>query len=131
MGALLYEKAYPHDVTGLVLMAPYMGEPALVKAVADAGGPGHWDPGPAPDKVDSQDYQHELWHLVKSWGGRPEEARRIWLVCGVDDRFIEAARMIATTLPPEHFMQVAGGHDWPFWDVGAEQAFARIAAGHR
>jgi len=128
MGALLYEKTYPRDVTGLVLMAPYMGEAALVKQVADAGGPKHWDPGPVPVKLDDRDYQHELWRLVKSWDGRPEEARRIWLVCGADDRFIEAARLIASVLPPEHFIQVAGGHDWPYWDAGAEQAFARVAA---
>lgn len=130
MGILLYEKTYPHDVTSLVLMAPYMGDPALVKEVADAGGPKGWDPGPAPAKLDDQDYQHELWRLVKSWGESPDEARRVWLVCGSDDRFIGAARMIATELPPDHFIQVSGGHDWPYWDMGAEQAFARIAASH-
>ena len=128
MGALLYEKTYPHDITGLVLMAPYMGEPALVKELADAGGPQHWDPGSAPAKLDGQDYQRELWRLVKSWGGRPDEARRIWLICGSDDRFIEPARMIATELPADHFIEIAGSHDWPYWDAGAAQAFARIAA---
>lgn len=128
MGALLYEKTYPHDVAGLVLMAPYMGEPALVKEVAAAGGPQHWDPGPAPPRLDSQDYQRELWRLVKSWGERPDEARRIWLICGTGDRFIEPARMIATELPADHFIEIAGSHDWPYWDAGATQVFTRIAA---
>ena len=130
MGVLLYEKAYPHDVTGLVLMAPYMGEPALVNEIMNAGGPTHWNPGPTPTKLDDKDYQRGLWQLVKSWGGRPDEARRIWLICGSGDRFIGAAKLIATQLPPEHFIHVAGGHDWPYWDAGAEQAFTHIAAGN-
>lgn len=128
MGALLYEHAYPRDVTGLVLMAPYMGEPALVHEVAATGGPAAWNPGPVPATVDSGNYQRELWRLVKSWGGSPADAARIWLVCGEDDRFIAAATLIASQLPREHFVPEPGGHDWPIWDAGAAEVFARIAA---
>jgi len=128
MGALLYERSYPRDVTGLVLMAPYMGEPGLIREVAAAGGPARWAPGPAPAAVDSGNYQRELWRMVKSWGTSPVEAERIWLACGKYDRFIQAATLVASQLPPGHFILVPGDHDWPSWDAGAEQAFARIAA---
>lgn len=128
MGALLYERSYPHDVTGLVLMAPYMGDPALTQAVADAGGPAAWDPGPVPAQVAPDNYQRELWRVVKSWNGDPAEGARIWLVCGDEDRFIAAARLMASVLPAGHFIQSHGGHAWPVWDAGAGQAFARINA---
>jgi len=127
MGALLYERAYPGDVTGLVFYAPYMGAPGLIRQVGDAGGPARWDPGPIPSAVDDTNYQTEIWRLVKGWQD-PQQARRIWLMCGDEDRFIDAARLIAPLLPADHFIQTKGGHAWRVWDAGAEQVFARIAA---
>jgi pimeloyl-ACP methyl ester carboxylesterase len=130
MGALLYERIYPHDITGLVLMAPYMGDPGLTKAVSDAGGPTAWDPGPTPTQVDPDNYQRELWRVVKSWNGTPAESGRIWLVCSDEDRFIDAARLMAPLLPPGHFILGHGGHEWPVWDAGAAQVFTHIAILH-
>lgn len=130
MGALLYERSNPHDVTGLVLMAPFMGKPSLIQAVATAGGPAKWAPGPVPAAVGPDNYQQEMWRLVKGWGADPKEAARIWLICGHEDRFIDAARLMAPMLPAAHYLEPPGGHDWPIWDVGAGQAFARIAAQH-
>ena len=129
-GALLYERSYPHDVAGMVLMAPFMGKPSLVREVAAAGGPAAWVPGLPPGAVDSGDYQRELWRLVKGWGADPEEAKRIWLICGKDDRFIDAARLMAPMLRAEHYIEEPGGHDWPIWNAGAEQAFKEIALEH-
>jgi len=126
MGALMYERVYPHDVTGIVLYAPFMGAPSLIKQVAAAGGAAQWDPGPKPAALDADNYQTEIWRVVKGWQD-PAEARRIWLVCGDSDRFIEAARLISPLLPPEHFVEVKGGHDWDVWDAGAAQVFPRIA----
>lgn len=129
MGALLYEQRYPHDVTGLVLFAPYPGDPRLVEQVAAADGPAHWDPGPVPAQVDGSNYQHELWRLVKGWQD-PPQARRIWLSGGESDKFVQSTRMLATLLPPEHYVEIPGGHDWSVWDAGAGVVFARIAVGH-
>jgi pimeloyl-ACP methyl ester carboxylesterase len=128
MGTLLYEHDYPHDVTGIVLFAPYMGDPALVKEVAAAGGPARWDAGPRPAALTGENYQREIWRVVQAWQD-PAEARRVWLVCGDGDRLLDAARIMAPLLPPGHFILVKGGHDWPMWDAGAAQVFPQIAAG--
>lgn len=127
MGALLYDQRYPHDVTGLVLFAPYLGDPVLISQVAAAGGPSRWDAGPVPAQVDSSNYQHELWRWIQAWRA-PEEARRIWLSGGDSDRFVQSTRMLTTLLPPDHYVEEKGGHDWPVWDAGAAVIFARIAA---
>lgn len=127
MGALLYERSYPHELAGLVLMAPFMGKPSLIREIAAAGGPAAWDPGPLPAQLDPDNYQRELWRMVKSWSADRAEAGRIWLICGDEDRFIDAAKLIAPLLPPGHFIQQPGGHDWPIWDAGAELAFKNIA----
>lgn len=130
MGALLYERNYPHDVTGLVLYAPFMGNPSLIREIRAAGGPVSWDPGPTPATVDNDNYQRELWRLVKGWQD-PTEGRRIWLVCGDEDRFVGSARLIAPLLPKNHYAEIGGGHAWPVWDQGALYAFARIAESPR
>jgi pimeloyl-ACP methyl ester carboxylesterase len=128
MGTLLYEHDYPDDVTGIVLFAPYMGDPALVKEVAAAGGPARWDAGPRPETLTGENYQREMWRVVQGWQD-PAEARRVWLVCGDADRLLDAARVMAPLLPSGHFILVKGGHDWPMWDAGAAQVFPQIAAG--
>jgi pimeloyl-ACP methyl ester carboxylesterase len=130
MGALLYERMYPGEVTGLVLLAPYMGEPELIRQVAAAGGPVAWDPGPAPAVVGPDNYQPELWRLVKGWQD-PRAAARIWLVCGDRDRLLGPAKLMGALLPADHFIVGAGGHDWQVWDAGATQVFSRIAAAER
>jgi pimeloyl-ACP methyl ester carboxylesterase len=127
MGTLLYERAYPHDVTGIVLYAPYMGDPATIKEISSAGGPAHWYPGPKPAALDAKNYQLEMWRVVKSWQD-PGEAQRVWLVCGDTDRLLAVAKLMAPLLPPGHFIEVEGGHDWPMWDAGAAQVFPQIAA---
>ncbi|HEX4300678.1 MAG TPA: alpha/beta hydrolase-fold protein [Gammaproteobacteria bacterium] len=126
MGTLLYERAYPRDVTGIVLYAPYMGDPATLAQITAAGGPAHWDPGPKPAALTADNYQLEMWRVVKSWQD-PTEAQRVWLVCGDTDRLLEAAKLMAPLLPPEHFIEVKGGHDWPMWDAGAAQVIPQIA----
>jgi hypothetical protein len=128
MGTLLYEHAYPHDVTGIVLYAPFMGDSATLKEITDAGGPAKWDPGPKPAALTAGNYQLEMWRVVKSWQD-PAEGRRVWLVCGDTDRLLEMARLMAPLLPAKHFILVKGGHDWPMWDAGAAQVFPEIAAG--
>jgi Putative esterase len=127
MGALLYEYRYPHDVTGLVLYAPFMGNPSLIREIVAAGGPASWDPGPPPVAVDSDNYQRELWRLAKGWQDSAE-GRRIWLVCGDEDRFVQVARLMAPLLPKDHYAELGGGHEWTVWDQGASYAFSRIAA---
>jgi len=129
MGALFYEYAYPGDVTGLVLYAPFMGSEKLVRRIAGAGGPARWQPPmPKPPKMRLQNYQVELWRLVRGWGATPDRGRHVWLACGKEDGFLPAARLIATQLPPEHFVELEGGHDWDTWDRAATQIFNRIAA---
>jgi hypothetical protein len=129
MGTLLYERAYPHDVTGIVLYAPYMGDEATMKVITTAGGPARWDPGPRPAALTADNYQLEMWRVVKGWQD-PAEARRVWLVCGDTDRLLQAALLMAPLLPPGHFIEVKGGHDWPMWDAGAAQVLPQIAASH-
>jgi len=131
MGALFYEYAYPGNVTGLVLYAPFMGSEKLIKRIAAAGGPERWQPPmPKPAKMRLQNYQVEMWRLVHDWGTERTRARKVWIACGTEDDFLPAAKLIETQLPPGHFVELDGGHDWQTWDRAATRIFNRIAVAH-
>ncbi|HUP90643.1 MAG TPA: alpha/beta hydrolase-fold protein [Solimonas sp.] len=124
MGALVYERAHPGELTGLLLMAPFMGEAELVEEIAAGGGPARWDPGPAPAAIDRDNVGREMWRVVRSWAASPELAERVWLVCGADDGFAAGARLIASVLPRTHYLERPGGHAWKVWTPAATEVFA-------
>jgi hypothetical protein len=68
----------------------------------------------------------EEWRVVRGWHDRPDRASRVWLVCGDEDRFIAAARLIAPLLPQGHFQELHGRHAWAVWNVGAAEVFAQL-----
>ncbi|MBU6470834.1 MAG: alpha/beta hydrolase [Gammaproteobacteria bacterium] len=127
MGTLLFERRFPAEASGLVLLAPYMGEPRLIRTIAAAGGPGQWNPGAPPASVNRKNYQTELWRVVHGWARQPETARNVWLAAGTRDRLLPAAKLMAPLLPAGHFLEMPGGHSWKVWTAAATEIFARIA----
>ena len=128
MGALLYERRFPADMNGLVLLAPYMGESRLLNTIAAAGGAGQWNPGAPPANINRGNYQTELWRVVQRWSRHPQTARHVWLAAGSCDRLLPAAKLMAPLLPAGHFLELPGGHSWKVWTAAATEIFARIAA---
>jgi len=126
MGALLYEQQYPGVLTGVVLFAPFLGDSGLLREIRDAGGAQGWDPGPLPAEVNSANYQRQVWKMVKDWSARPELASRVWLACGNEDRLLAGAKLLATSLPQDHYVELEGGHTWNTWLVGGRTVFGKI-----
>jgi pimeloyl-ACP methyl ester carboxylesterase len=115
MGAIMYDRAYPNDITGMVLLAPYLGEQSVLSTIASAGGVAAWQAPPKPAAVNADNFQQELWRHVQSWSRQPSSARNVWLAYGNKDRFREAMPLIAPVLPPGHVLVREGGHDWSVW----------------
>jgi pimeloyl-ACP methyl ester carboxylesterase len=128
MGALLYEREHPGALAGIALFAPFLASNSLLDEIRAAGGAKKWDPGPLPAEMNGDNYQRQVWGMVKGWGQRPELARRVWLFCGTSDRLVEGARLLGQELPEGHFLERPGGHTWSAWDRGAREVFARIRA---
>jgi pimeloyl-ACP methyl ester carboxylesterase len=126
MGALLYERERPGALEGIVLFAPFLGSNELLREIRASGGPRRWDPGALPAEMSSDNYQRQVWKMVKGWGDRPELARRVWLVCGIYDRLIDGVRLLAQELPGANFLELPGGHTWEIWVRGAKEMFARV-----
>ena len=115
MGAIQFDRAYPGQVSGLVLLAPYLGEDGLLDRIAAAGGVARWQPPPRPGAVTPDNFQQELWRHVQGWSRQPAQARRVWLAYGREDGFARANALLGTALPPSHVLVREGGHDWDVW----------------
>ena len=126
LGALLYEREHPGLVSGVVLFAPFLGEPPLLAEIRAAGGVHKWDPGPLPNEMDLRNYQRHLWKRVRAIAETPELARRVWLACGTDDFLRSGSELLASALPRHHYIEEPGGHTWKTWTRLTKSVFARI-----
>ncbi len=111
-GALWYDRVYPGEVDGLILLSPYLGEPEMVAEVAQAGGLARWEPPPGKG-----DLPHALWRLLSDYREPANSRRRVYLGWGLADRFAEADALLAAVLPPGQTSTAPGAHDWPTWRV--------------
>lgn len=106
LAALDYASAYPGEVAGLCLLAPYLGNRMLVNEIAAAGLRG-WQAGALAES----DVERRVWTYLKV---RPDPAP-IFLGYGKQDRFSAAHELLAAALPADWVERVEGGHDWPAW----------------
>ena len=115
LGAMMYERSHPQLARGLMLIAPYMGDGDLMREIRDAGGPAQWQAGPEPAELNRDNVAREQWRMVGRWTREPALAARVWLACGLEDRFLPAARMIAPYLPAAQVLETPGGHRMAVW----------------
>lgn len=110
LGAILYDTTYPGDVTGLCLLAPYLGEKAILEDISKAGGLARWH----PDAGDN-DQERDIWLRLNSYAAQDKNAGRVYLGFGTGDRFAASNRLFSSLLPAAQVMTVEGGHDWSTW----------------
>ena len=110
-GAIWYDVENPGDVTGIVVLAPYLGEPEVVAEIASAGGLMAWNP-PAEAELDDQ---HRIWRGVKIYERPEKNLGRIYLGYGLADKFALPDSLLARVIPGNQVFTIAGGHDWSTW----------------
>lgn len=126
-GSLSYVREYPNEITGVVLLGPFLGERPLIKEIRHAGGLLRWEPGDVFLKTREDDEKH-IWSWLKEHGQQgqfragdedcPKKqgcVPKIYLGYGTDDRFTYAQDLLASLLPPEQVIAIDGGHSWSTW----------------
>ncbi len=113
LGAVLYDTTYPGELSGLFLLAPYLGDGTLLKEISAAGGLASWQPAIGGH----DDLDHEIWQRLKGYTEGSKSAGRVFLGFGTNDRFADSNRAFAGVLPATQVVAVPGGHDWPTWKV--------------
>ena len=112
LGSALFAEKHPTELAGIMLIAPFLGDEAVVAEIEAAGGVRTWQPR---SPSDPDDYQRGLWRWLKSCTTQPGSCPRILLGFGTGDRFVRAHRLLAAILPAEDVVEVPGGHDWGPW----------------
>lgn len=128
MGAIMYDRHHPGEVDGLVLLAPYLGDDAVQRAIAQAGGLANWNPGPRPAAIDRGNFSRELWRRVQEWSRTPAQSHRVWLAYGEDDYLRPAIELLVPALPDAQVLRRPGGHTWRVWTPAAETLLKAIDA---
>jgi pimeloyl-ACP methyl ester carboxylesterase len=115
-GALAYAQAHGEDLAGVLALAPFLGVPGQVQAVADAGGARAWAASEAARAAAAGSGREALEARLWRWLAEPPAgAPPVYLGWGTRDRFAAACELAAAALPPERSQRVPGGHDWPPW----------------
>lgn len=126
MGAIMYERTFPDSVTGLVLLAPYLGDAPIQARIRAAGGVANWRPPAKPAAVNADNFQEELWRSLQGWSLQPRAARNVWLGYGDKDRFAPSMPLLSALLPPAHTLVRNGGHDWELWSPLTRELLLQI-----
>ena len=126
LGALMYDRAHPNELTGMVLLAPYLGDKPLLSAIASAGGIAAWQPPTRPAAVTADNFQQELWRHLQTWSRQPVAARDVWLAYGNTDSMREAMPLLIPLLPAGHVLVREGGHEWRVWSPATRAVLIEI-----
>lgn len=111
MGALLYARAHPEAVQGVILLAPFLGTPGMLAEVRRAGGLASWQPG----EIATNDAERALLDWLRAYATGGSSRPPLYLGYARGDRFAEGHAMLAAHLRPDRVLVTDGGHDWTSW----------------
>jgi pimeloyl-ACP methyl ester carboxylesterase len=105
-----YAMEHPGEISHLYLLAPYLGNAAIIGEISRAGGVNSWRAG----EVQVGDFQRRLWRWIKS-SSADICLPQIHLGFGAQDPFAPANRLLAQVLAPHRVCTIPGRHDWRTW----------------
>ncbi len=108
LGSLLYLREHPEDISGIYLIAPFVGYNSTMEKIINQGGVRKWYPG-LYDPED--DWQTMLWDWLKQEVAENKTAP-IYLGYGDGDRYVFGQQLLAEILPSDHVTMIKGQHDY-------------------
>jgi S-formylglutathione hydrolase FrmB len=114
-GSLFYSRAHPSDVTGVLAIAPFLGDRDLIKEITEAGGLEKWRPPARVEEMNADNYQREMWRWLQAVTAGREPAPLIFSGYGTSDKLRAADSLLAARLPPARVFLTEGKHEWPAW----------------
>lgn len=113
VGSIVYRATHPDEVEGIVLIAPFLGQPGeeggVLEELRAAGSLAAWRPA---EPVAGDDFERRIWlHLREILASDTP----VILAYGTEDDLAPGHELLARELPPERVFRRPGGHDWPIW----------------
>ena len=111
-GSLWINNDYNELISGVVLLAPYLGKNSVINEIESAGSLDAWrsqlEGEPTPDD--------KVWLWIADLEDRESpETQSVILAVGKKDKFSEAARLLSRSIPDSRLFWNNGGHDWKTW----------------
>ncbi|MCH8250648.1 MAG: alpha/beta fold hydrolase [Proteobacteria bacterium] len=109
-GSLLYAEQHPGLVDGIILLAPYLGDPGLASEIVASGGLASWS------GEESQFMEHEvaIWQWLKNSRNESDHVP-ILLGYGLSDRFAGNYGPLQDEIEGLTIYTEDGGHKWTTW----------------
>jgi pimeloyl-ACP methyl ester carboxylesterase len=129
LGAFFHERAYPGEITGLILLAPFVGDDlALFREIDAAGGVVAWASSQPPVAARRQkaEFQRELWRFLGRTRFDQMLQLETWMAYGVADRLLPGIERLKSILPADRVIPLPGGHTWEVWTRGFAEILAKI-----
>jgi pimeloyl-ACP methyl ester carboxylesterase len=117
MGTLYYSRAQTAQITGVLALAPYLGDRELTDEIRNHGGLPHWHAPPRAEVMTKDNYQRELWRWLAAVTRGEEPGPTIYLGDGRSDKLARQDELLAAVMPPGHAFLVDGAHDWETWKL--------------
>lgn len=114
-GALFYARAHTADVTGVLAIAPFLGDKELIAEITAAGGLKNWRAPARVEKMNRDNYQREIWRWLQAATQGKEAAPLIFAGYGTSDGLSSADALLTAELPPARVLLTTGKHEWPAW----------------
>lgn len=118
LSAMLYASRHT-DISGVIAIAPFMGRPAALDEIANAGGLDQWQANPGTVMFDWERDPY-LWlkrYLPSLAGQQGPTKPRLIMGLGLQDRYYREQSALASRLPSEDVFTAPGIHDWPVWQT--------------
>ncbi len=113
-GAIAYAEKFPESVTGLVLLAPYLGQGKVLADIERAGSVQNWNPEAFQTTSSRTAHGVRLWAWLKERPTRPSHPI-VFLGSGDQDKLLRGFRLLSPALEANRVTIIPGGHDWTTW----------------
>lgn len=105
LGAILYTLKYPGDISGIILISPFLGFDGIRKEITSAGGLQKWEPG----LFTEEDWERLVWARLKSQV-TDQASCPMYLGYGASDEYMASQALLGHVLPANQVKILPGGH---------------------
>ena len=110
MGSILYANAHPDVIDGVVLLAPYLGDPELAAEIQASGGLANWN----ADQSDFPAHEVDTWRWLQKTRSDAEPVP-ILMGYGLDDKFAGFYAPLQDEIDGLRIYTEDGAHNWTTW----------------
>jgi hypothetical protein len=114
-GSLFYTHAHTADISGVLAIAPFLGDRDVIEEIAATGGLRNWHAPARVEKMDRDNYQREMWRWLQAVTQGRETAPPIYLGYGTSDKLGPTDELLRAELPPPRVFLTDGAHEWGAW----------------